>query len=256
MKRILLGITVCFLVSCAELDTNVKDVIGAAQSSFPIVPGPGTNSGTLAPTSVESVLATKEALEKGVGYGINLLSKSGGFTDSIHHIVIPSELQKASNLARNVGLGSYVDGFETSLNKAAEQAVSSSVPIFKDAIRNMTFTDVVTILRGPEDAATRYFKSASEKKLVETFRPIVAKATAQNNVGSIYMQLSTAVRPAALAAGVPVPAVNLDEYVSTKAVDALFVEIANQEKKIRENPLEQSTALLKKVFSYYGKKSS
>ncbi len=236
---VIISALLVFSAGCAGLDQNLGAVMSAAQSN-------------VAPTQSESASATKEALEKGVSYGVSLLSKQGGFTDSIHHIVIPTELQKATNLARSVGLSSYVDGFEKSLNTAAEQATASAMPIFKDAITKMTFSDVVKILTGPENAATTYFKSTSEQKLVDTFKPIVAKATEKNQVGHIYNQLMTSVKPAAMVAGVSVPAVNLDDYVSNKAVDALFVEIANQEKQIRENPVERSTALLKKVFSYYG----
>ncbi|RZA25483.1 MAG: DUF4197 domain-containing protein [Proteobacteria bacterium] len=233
-----LTVSLAALAGCAEFEQNAEAVIQVAQAS-------------MAPTQGESVSATKDALDKGIGVGIDLLKKDGGFLNSIHRIVIPTELQKATNLARSAGLGSYVDGFEKSLNAAAEQAVSSAMPIFKEAVSKMTISDVVTILTGPDNAATSYFKTTSQKKLVDTFRPIVSKATDRNNVGRLYTQLVTSVRPVAMAAGVSVPAVNLDEYVSNKAVDALFIEIGNQEKKIRENPVERTTAIMKKVFSYY-----
>lgn len=251
MQKVLIGVSACLMFSCADFEQNVNEAVKVAQAQ---TQGQGAGAISLTPSSGESVSATKQALEKGVNVGINLLEKDGGFLNSIHHIIIPPELQKATNLARNVGLGSYVDGFEKSLNHSAEQAISSAVPIFKDAISQLTFNDIVKILTGPENAATTFFKSTSEKKLVDTFKPIVAKATEKNNVGHLYTQLVSSVRPAALAAGVQVPAVNLDEYVSNKAVDALFIEIASQEKKIRENPVERTTSLLKKVFSYYGNK--
>jgi len=242
MKKILIGMSACLIVSCADFEQNVGEVIKVAQEN-------------LAPSPGESVTATKQALEKGISTGINLLEKDGGFSKSIHRILIPTELQKASNLARTIGLGTYVDGFEKSLNRAAEQAMTSAVPIFKEAVAQLTINDVVKILTGPNNAATTYFKTTSEKRLIDTFKPIVARSTEKNNVGRLYTQMVTAVRPAALAAGVAVPAVNLDEYVSAKATEALFQEIAVQEKKIRENPLERSTALLKKVFGFYAAQS-
>jgi hypothetical protein len=229
------------LGACAEFEQNADAIIQVAQAN-------------MAPTQGESVSATKDALQKGIAVGIDGLKKEGGFINSIHRIVIPAELQKATNLARNAGLGSYVDGFEKSLNSAAEQAVASALPIFKEAVSKMTITDVVKILTGPDTAATAYFKTTSEKRLLDTFKPIVAKATDRNNVGRLYTQLVTSVKPLAMAAGVNVPAVNLDEYVSNKAVDALFIEIGNQEKKIRENPVERTTAIMKKVFGYYQNK--
>lgn len=223
---------------CADFEKNAEAVIQVAQSN-------------MAPTQNESVSATKDALDKGIGMGIDLLKKDGGFANSIHHIVIPTELQKATNLARNAGLGSYVDGFEKSLNNAAETAVASALPVFKDAVSKMTITDVVNILTGPDNAATAYFKTTSQKRLMDTFKPIVARATEKNNVGKLYNQFVTSVKPAAMVAGIKVPSVNLDEYVSNRAVDALFIEIGNQEKLIRENPVERSTAVMKKVFGFY-----
>lgn len=226
------------LTGCADFQKNADAVIQVAQAN-------------MAPTQNESVSATKQALDKGIATGIDVLKKDGGFMNSIHHIVIPAELQKATNLARNVGLGSYVDNFEKSLNGAAETAVASALPIFKDAVSKMTITDVVNILTGPDNAATTYFKSASQKRLLDTFKPIVARATEENGVGKLYNQFVSSVKPAAMVAGVSIPTVSLDEYVSNKAVDALFIEIGNQEKMIRENPVERTTAVLKKVFGFY-----
>lgn len=226
------------LTACADFEKNADAVIQVAQAN-------------MAPTQNESISATKDALDKGIAVGIDVLKKDGGFQNSIHHIVIPTELQKATNLARNAGLGSYVDNFEKSLNAAAENAVASALPVFKDAVSKMTITDVVNILTGPDNAATTYFKTTSQKRLVDTFKPIVARATEKNNVGKLYNQFVSSVKPAAMVAGVSIPTVSLDEYVSNKAVDALFLEIGNQEKLIRENPVERTTAVLKKVFGYY-----
>lgn len=238
MKRLIL-LSFLFTTSCAEFDSgSIEDVVQVAQQS-------------IAPTQAESTSATKQALEKGVQTGISLLNKEGGFSNSLYKILLPPELTKTADLARKIGLGSYVDDFQKSLNRAAEDAVGSAAPIFKDAITQLTLADVVGILRGPDNAATNYFKSKSEKKLETTFLPIVSRATAKTDVTKIYKQLTTAVRPAALAAGVPIPAVDLDNYVTRKAVDALFSEIAVQEKKIRDNPIERTSAVLSKVFGYY-----
>ncbi len=242
MKLLLLGLA-CLTSSCVGYEQQINEAIQLGQAS-------------LAPTSGESVSAAKQALEKGVTVGINLLQKDGGFSQSIHRILIPTELQKASQLARTVGLNAEVDNFEKSLNRAAEQAMSSAVPIFKNAVTQLTFQDIVKILTGPEQSATQYFRSSSEKQLLDTFKPIVAKATQQNNVGKLYNQITTTIKPAAALAGVPIATVNLDEYVSKKATDALFVEIGKQEKLIRQNPVERSTALLQKVFGYYSNKKS
>lgn len=237
MKKLLLGLA-CLTSACVGYEDTINEAIQVGQAS-------------MAPSPSESVSATRQALEKGVTVGINMLQKEGGFSQSAHRILIPPELQKAAQLARSAGLNAQVDNFEKSLNRAAEQAMSSALPIFKRAITQLTFQDVVKILTGPDQAATNYFRSASEKQLIDTFKPIVAKATQQNNVGRLYNQIVTTIKPAAALAGVPIATVNLDEYVSQKATHALFAEIGKQEKLIRENPMERTTALLQKVFGFY-----
>ncbi|HET9237510.1 MAG TPA: DUF4197 domain-containing protein [Oligoflexus sp.] len=246
MKKLLLGLA-CLTTSCVGYEDTINDAIQVGQQ---------VGQAALAPSPAESVSATRQALEKGVSVGVNLLQKDGGFSQSVHRILIPNELQKAAQLARNAGLGGQVDTFEKSLNRAAEQAMASAMPIFKNAITKLTFQDIVGILTGPDQAATQYFRRTSEQQLLDTFKPIVAKATQQNNVGKYYTQIATAIRPAAALAGVPIATVNLDEYVSQKASQALFVEIGRQEKLIRENPVERSTALLQKVFGYYANRKS
>lgn len=240
LKKSLLGLAL-MAGGCAGYEPIINEAIQVGQAS-------------LAPTSSESVSAARQALEKGASTGISFLEKDGGFSRSAYKILIPTELQKASQLARSVGLNAEVDNFEKSLNRAAEQAMTSAMPIFKNAITRLTFQDVVRILTGPDQAATQYFRSSSEKQLLAAFQPIVAKATQQNNVGRLYTQITSKIKPAAALAGIPIATVNLDEYVSHKATDALFVEIGKQEKLIRENPAERGTALLKKVFGYYGNK--
>ncbi|MFW7379033.1 MAG: DUF4197 domain-containing protein [Oligoflexus sp.] len=238
MKLVSLTICAFLSLSCADFDKNVDDVIKVAQKNLP-------------PTQRESVMAAKQALEQGVMTGTNMLQKPGGFFQSSYKIPIPSELQSTTKLARQVGLGSYIDDFERSLNRAAEQAVSAATPIFNDAIKQLSFQDIVDILQGADNAATNYFRRTSESKLEEAFMPIISEATKKNDVAKIYSQIVRSIRPAALAAGVQIPDINLNDYVTSQAIDALFSEIAVQEKKIRENPQEQTSQLLKKVFSYY-----
>jgi hypothetical protein len=132
MKKLFLGLA-CLTSACVGYEQTINDAIQVGQAS-------------LTPSSGESVSATKQALEKGVTVGINLLQKDGGFSESVHRILIPAELQKTSQLARNIGLTTEVDNFEKSLNRAAEQAMSSAVPIFKNAITQLSFQDVVKIL--------------------------------------------------------------------------------------------------------------
>jgi len=239
MKMLTLSIFASLTLACADFSKNVDQVLKVTGGQIP-------------PTKMESVLATKQALERGVLTGTSMLQQEDGFLKSAYQITIPAELQSTTSLARQLGLGHYIDDFEVSLNRAAEQAIYSAMPIFKDAIGQLTFQDIASILTGPDNAATNYFRSTSEDKLEGAFMPIIAEATKKNDVSKIYGQIVRSVRPAAMAAGIQVPNVNLDKYVTSSAIEAVFSEIAVQEKKIRENPADRSSDLLKKVFTYYG----
>lgn len=216
----------------------------------------GTSGVSLIPSQAEAELATKEALSKGVEEGIKTLAKNGGFADSVHRVLVPPELQKLTELARKSGLNPLVDRFESTLNRAAEEAVVSAAPVFKDAIAQMTLRDVVDILQGPPNAATLYFQKSSETKLNAVFLPIVQRATDKTKLTQYYKKLLDALRPITALSGTRIPQTDLDQYVSEQSIKALFAEIAIQEQKIRENPLERSSAVLKKVFGYYSRASS
>lgn len=237
MLKYWLGFFVVLLQACAGLEQSVEEAMRAGRD--------------MRPTQAESVAATKEALERGVLMGVAQLHEAGGFLNSSYHIAVPENLHSLTRLASQFGLHEYVDQFEQSLNRAAEDAIGAAGPVFETAIQAMTIQDVVTILTGPDDAATLYFRRSSEQKLEEAFLPIVKRATEANEVSRLYQQLTTRVRPMAMAAGIRFETVDLEQYVTQKAIDALFVEIALQEQKIRQDPRERATALLQKVFSYY-----
>ncbi len=233
----LLALLLC-LTACAGYEGVVQEALQVAQTA-------------VVPNASESVSATREALEKGIKTGVADLQKSGGFSQSAYRILLPKDLQKAADLGRSLGLQPQIDSFEASLNRAAEQAVGAAVPVFQDSLKKMTFQDIVGILQGSDQAATQYFQRTSQEQLLATFKPIVAKATEANDVGKLYKQIASTVKPAAALTGLAVPAVDLDQYVSEQAVKALFEEIGKQEQLIRKNPAERTTALLQKVFGYY-----
>lgn len=209
-----------------------------------------------APTQDESIRAAKEALRQGVEKGVGQLTQSGGFAASSHRMLVPPALQQYADLARRSGLGSLVDSFEASLNRAADEAVAQATPIFAKAITELQVKDVVDILQGPDDAATQYFKRTTSTELLNVFLPSVKRATESAGVTRVYKQFMTALRPAALLAGLEAPAVDLDRYVADRSLDALFQEVAREEKKVRAEPLAQGSALLKKVFGFYAAKPS
>ena len=190
----------------------------------------------------------KEALTKGVSTAIKLLGKDNGFLANPRvKIPLPNSLQKLEKGLRVAGQGKAVDDFVASMNHAAEKAVPVAIDVFVGAIKKMTFDDARNILlSGKDDSATQFFKKTSEEKLREKFRPIVEEFTAKTGVTSSY---KTMIGKAGFAAQfLGKDATDLDGYVTQKALDGLFLFVADEEKKIRKDPIGRTTDLLRKVF--------
>lgn len=197
----------------------------------------------------EIVAGLKEALANGVETSINTLGRTDGFLDDeLVRIAMPESLKSVEGLARQAGQGQYVDEFVTTLNRAAEQAVPEAAEILGDAIRVMSVSDAKGILSGADNAATEYFRKTSEAKLAEKFLPIVQQATSKVGVTSAYKSMMG--QAGGLLSGfMNTDAMDLDSYVTEKAMDGLFTYIAIQEQQIRENPTARTTELLERVFS-------
>lgn len=189
----------------------------------------------------------KEALSVGVERSINLLGRNGGFlNDSLVKIPLPGVLQKLEGGLRAVGQGELADEFIATMNHAAERAVPETASIFGETIRKMTLKDAQGILQGADDSATQYFRKNSGKKLAKAILPIVKQATEKAGVTSAYKNM---VGKAGILGGMAgSSSLDLDEYVTEKTLDGLFLKLAAEEKQIRNNPLARSTDLLKKVF--------
>jgi hypothetical protein len=132
------------------------------------------------------------------------------------------------------------------MNRGAEDAVGSAAPIFTDAIKQMTLTDALGIVRGNKDAATQYFKQKTSQKLIEAFTPSVKVSLDKTNATKYYADIATSYNRLPLTSEKVNP--DLTSYVVGKAVDALFEEVAKEEANIRSNPLARTTEILKKVF--------
>lgn len=188
----------------------------------------------------------KEALNIGVEKGVDQLSASGGFYgDPEIKIPFPEEVKEVESKLRKIGQGKKVDKTIESINKAAEDAVIDAKDIFIAAIKSMTLTDALGILRGEKDAATKYLEKSTRAALVEKFKPTIkvsldkVDATKHwNLMFSTYNKLPfvSKVNP------------DLDDYVTNKAIDGLFIQIAKEELKIRKDPTARVSELLKKVF--------
>ena len=190
----------------------------------------------------------KEALNKGVRFAVDSLGKQDGYLgDPRVRIPLPRSLQKVERGLRVAGQGRAVDEFVVSMNRAAEKAVPVAIDVFVDAISQMTFDDARNILfSGRDDSATEFFRRTSEDELRRLFRPIVEDFTQSVGVTQKYKSMIGKYGFAASILGQD--ATDIDGYVTEKALDGLFLLIADEERKIRRNPVGRTTDLLRRVF--------
>ena len=218
------------LLSCAELG----NIGGTVPASI---------------TEAEAAQGIREALDQGVGRGISFLNKTDGFFgNQAYKLFLPAEAQRIENTLRQLGMGSMVDRAILQINRAAEDAVGYARPIFLDAIRGITITDAINIIRGPNDAATQYFRQRTTEKLTAAFSPIVKSSLEKFSATKYYGDVVSTYNnfPTTLNKLNP----DLPSYVVAKAVDALFDQVAKEEANIRANPVARTTEILKKVFGW------
>ena len=197
-------------------------------------------------TNKEAGQGLREALSRGTQVAVEQLASPDGFLGNERvKIPLPPHLAKAEKMLRRIGMGGVADQLVTTMNRAAESAVVDAKPILLDSIKKMTLTDAKDILMGGDDAATQYFRKTSGEAIAKKFLPKVAHATAKVQLKDQYNQFAGSAAQFGL---VNADDADIDQYVTRKAVDGLFVMIAEQEKAIRENPVEQTTKILKKVF--------
>ncbi len=196
----------------------------------------------------EVVDGLKEALSKGTALAIARLGKQNGFFANRQvKIPMPDSLQTIEDGLRKIGQDKYADEFILTMNRAAEQAVPEAAKIFAGAVQSMSIDDAKGILNGPDDAATKYFRRTSGEKLVDQFLPVVEKSTEQVGVTSSYKQMVD--KLGFMSKFIDTESLDIDRYITSKAIDGLFLMVAKEEKLIRENPAARTTELLKKVFS-------
>lgn len=240
MKTIALVVAL-LAVSAAQADflDQLRGLIGGKQDAAPA---------TAELSNQEMVQAVLDALAVGVQRAVTELGKSGGYlNDPQVRIPLPEQLQSLDSVLRRVGAGAYADRFVTAMNGAAEQAVPVAKDIFLEAIRDMEVADAQAIVTGPDDAATRYFDARTREALHGAFLPIVRQATEEAQVTAHYKQLADRAR--SLSGGfLSAETLDIDAYVTGKALDGLFLKLAEEEQRIREDPVARTTELLKRVF--------
>lgn len=245
----LMGLLVFGLGSC-----DVLTQLPAAGGATGQAGQPGTSSSSSTVSNTEAAQGIKQALGQGLEKSIQSLSIRDGFLgNAAVKILMPEEAQKVERTLRSVGLGSLCDEFITHLNRAAESAVKEASPVFVSALSQLTVSDAFNILlSGQQDAATNFFKRTTTNQLVGKFSPIVEKAIGEHQVTKYWSELVTRYNQ--------IPLVNekietdLNKYVTDKAIDGLFHQVAIEELNIRNNlGGSRSTSLMEKVFGYADK---
>ncbi len=200
------------------------------------------------PTTFEIGNGLKQALEIGTTAGANRLSTKDGFLGNMAiKILFPTEAQKVESTLRSIGLNSLADNVILSLNRAAEDAAKEAAPIFVSAIKQMTITDATNILFGNKDAATNYFKRVTTAELMAKFSPVISASLSKVGATKYWTDAATAYNKVPFVKPVNT---NLTNYVAQKAIEGMFVQVAQEELKIRDNIGARSTGLLQKVIGY------
>lgn len=211
----------------------------------------GTRRTTARQTSLSDLdisRGLKDALSQGVRNAVNDLGRQNGFLDNSRvRIPLPSNLQRTEKALRAIGQGRRVDEFVAAMNHAAEEAVPVAVDVFMDSIKQMSFNDARNILfSGQDDAATEFFRRTSKDRLRDEFRPIVERFTEQVGVTQKYKQMMG--QYGFLGRVVGQDASDIDGYVTEKALDGLFTLVADEERRIRRDPVGRTTSILRAVF--------
>jgi len=229
--KIYLIIPALYLISCAEL--------ASLQTSTGIsAPKPLTES--------DVISGLKAALEKGANFASQQGSQEDGyFKNTLIKIPFPPDAAKAEEKLRQIGLGGEVDKFILTLNRGAEEAAKKSAPIFSSAIRSMTIQDAWGILKGEDDAATQYLIRTTSTQLKAEFKPVVKAALDQVSATKYYTDLVNSYNKIPLVTKVDP---DLEDYATDMAIKGLFTLVAQEEAKIREDPLARTTDILRRVF--------
>ena len=193
------------------------------------------------------VAGLKQALDQGIDKSVKQLGRTNGFlNDASVKIPMPDSLNKVDKGLRKIGQDKVADKFINTMNHAAEQAVQKTGGILVEAVREMSLGDAVKILNGEQDAATQYFKRTQSSKLNSTIKPIVQDATNSVGLTGTYKKMMS--KAGVLAKYIDQDSIDIDQYITGKTIDGLFIKIALEEKRIRENPVARTTDILKDVF--------
>jgi hypothetical protein len=206
----------------------------------------GVNRAAEAVTETDAAAGVRAALERGATAAVSLLGRTDGFLGNPKvRIPLPGVLNDASRLLKATGQQKRMDELVTAMNRAAESAVSEARPLLINAVKSMSVDDARSIVSGGADSVTQFFIGKTRVPLSERFLPIVTKATERLSLAQKYNALAGRVSGMGLMK--PQDA-NVQQYVTGKALDGLYLMIGEEERKIRENPVATGSAILKRVF--------
>ena len=241
MKKIIILSSIFILSACAELQEAVKQLPDGTFSQLPNVYGASEI------TNDTIAAGLRAALDQGIEKQVSKLTQPDGFfKNELVKILLPAELQKVDSGLRSIGLSSLADRGLEVLNRAAEDAVSESTPIFIDAIKGITFADAKNILLGSDDAATQYLNGKTNSALYEKFSPVIKNSLDKVGADAVWGNIINRYNAIPFVSQVNA---DLTDYVSQQALSGVFKMISVEESNIRNQISFRSTDLLRQVFA-------
>lgn len=246
MKKIMFAFLLSLLsifASAQQKDSSGSKLGGFLKKANSVLNSGKSSTGSL--TTDEIVAGLKEALSQGTSKTTSQLSGVNGFfKDAAIKILLPDNLKKVEQKIRLLGMGKVFDQAVESMNHAAEDASKSAAPIFLSSIKQMKIQDAVDILKGTDTAATYYLKRTTSTELTNAFKPVIENSLKKVNATKYWTDVFTLYNKVS---STPVNT-DINSYVTEKAMNGIFYYIGEEEKKIRRNPAERVTEILKKVF--------
>ncbi len=237
-------IAIVFILTGLHSNAQIKGLLQKANDALGITESKGSEK-------EEMIAGLKQALNIGVEKGTSLLSKEDGFfKNDVLKILMPPEAEKIEKTLRSLGLGNQVDEAILSMNRGAEDACKEAASIFIESIKSMNIENAVAIVRGSDSAATQYLRQTTTTALTNKFRPVIDNSLNKVNATRHWATIVNSYNKVSLKKINP----DLSAYVTERALSGIFYQMAEEEKKIRRDPLARTTDLLKKVFGNFAKK--
>lgn len=250
MKKIILLVALATL-GCQANAYDFKDLKTLKDKVTTSTAKSGASTGVDALSNDEASSGLKEALNQGVAKAVSSLGAANGFFGNKEvKIPLPESLKKVEKGMKFIGMGKQSDDLILKMNRAAEAAAPEAKALLVSSIKQMSLADAKAILTGPEDAATQYFKKTTSGDMGKKFLPIVTKATEKVQLAQTYNKYAEMGSKFGV---VDKEDANIEQYVTNKALDGLYLMIAKEEAAIRKDPIGQASSLLKKVFGSIGK---